>query len=102
MSEERRLGEIGDYDGLIAVICERMTSVGITHETLEAFGFAKGHVGKVLAPNHTKNLGPLSFGMFMRFLGIRLVAFEDKKTTEKMRPYWQKRKKAKPLLTAAS
>ena len=98
MIDERAFATITDYDGFIAAIVARMTAIGLTHEGLEALGFAKGHVGKILAPNRSKNVGPKTFGPLLQLLGIKLIAVEDEKMTEEMRPHWQKRKKAFPLL----
>ena len=98
MLDERAFATITDYDGFIAAIVARMTAIGITHEGLEALGFAKGHVGKILAPNRSKNVGPKTFGPLLQLLGIKLIAVEDEKMTEEMRPHWQKREKALPLL----
>ena len=98
MLDERAFATITDYDGFIAAIVARMTAIGITHEGLEALGFAKGHVGKILAPNRSKNVGPKTFGPLLQLLGIKLIAVEDEKMTAQMRPHWQKREKALPLL----
>jgi len=97
MLDERAFATITDYDGFIAAIVARMTAIGITHEGLEALGFAKGHVGKILAPNRSKNVGPKTFGPLLQLLGIKLIAVEDEKMTEEMRPHWQKREKAAPM-----
>jgi hypothetical protein len=98
MLDERAFATISDYDSFIAAIVARMTAIGITHEGLEALGFARGHIGKLLAPNRSKNVGPKTFGPLLQLLGIKLIAVEDEKMTEEMRPHWQKRKKALPLL----
>ena len=98
MLDQRAFAIIADYDGFIAAIVARMTAIGITHEGLEALGFAKGHVGKILAPNRSKNVGPKTFGPLLQLLGIKLIAVEDEKMTAQMRPHWQKREKSLPLL----
>ena len=98
MLDDRAFATITDYDGFIAAIVARMTAIGITHEGLEALGFAKGHVGKILAPNRSKNVGPKTFGPLLQLLGMKLLAVEDEKMTAQMRPHWQKREKALPLL----
>ncbi|HEY5129389.1 MAG TPA: hypothetical protein VIJ35_19240 [Bradyrhizobium sp.] len=76
-----------------------MTAISITHEGLEALGFAKGHIGKLLAPNRSKNVGPKTFGPLLQLLGIKLIAIEDKEGTKNMRPHWVKRRKAAPMLS---
>jgi hypothetical protein len=96
---ERAFATITDYDGFIAAIVARMTAIGITHEGLEALGFAKGHIGKLLAPNRSKNVGPKTFGPLLQLLGIKLIAVEDKEGTKAMRPHWLKRRKAAPMLS---
>jgi hypothetical protein len=98
MLDERAFATITDYDSFVAAIVARMTAIGITHEGLEALGFAKGHVGKILAPNRSKNVGPKTFGPLLQLLGFKLIAVEDEKMTAQMRPHWQKREKALPLL----
>jgi hypothetical protein len=102
MIDERRLGEICDYDGLIAAIRARMRELGVTNETIDAItGLQSGYVGKLLAPSRIKKLGVMSFGVMMQSLGLKLIVVEDAKTTEKMRPRWTQREKALPLLAIA-
>lgn len=93
---------VKDYDGMKALIRARMAEIDITHETLEAMGFAKGHVGKILAARQTKNLGPDSFNMFLEYLAIDLVAVVNEERAEKYRPYWAKREKPLPMLSMDS
>ena len=98
MIDERRLGEICDYDGLIAALRARMAELGVTNETIGAIaGLAGGYVGKLLAPSQIKNLGPLSLGLMLQSLGLKLIVVEDTETTAKMRPRWTQREKALPL-----
>ena len=102
MLDERRLGEICDYDGLIAAIRARMRELGVTNETIDSItGLQSGYVGKLLAPSRIKNLGSMSFGVMLQSLGMKLIAVEDKKTSEIMRSRWTQRKKAHPIFLHA-
>jgi hypothetical protein len=103
MPDERALATVTDYDEMIGALRARMAELGVTNETIGAIaGLAGGYVGKLLAPSRIKNLGPMSFGVMLQSLGMKLIAVEDIKTTEKMRPRWEKRKKALPLLANVS
>ena len=96
MIEERRLGEIVDYDGMIAVVKSRMIELGITNDTLELItGLPDRYVAKLLSKS--KNLGPMSFGVIVQGLGMKLAAIEDHAATQKMRSRWKHRKKAAPI-----
>jgi hypothetical protein len=99
MLDERALATVTDYDGMIGALRARMLELGVTNETIGAIaGFASGYVGKLLAPSRIKNLGPMSFGVMLQSLGLKLIVVEDAKTSAKMRPQWAQRKKAAPLV----
>lgn len=100
---ERRLGEVKDYDGMIAAIRARMTEIGVTNETMDALtGLQSGYVGKLLAPTRIKNLGPQSFGLMLQSLGLKLIVVVDDVTSAKMQERWNKREKAAPIRAMAS
>jgi hypothetical protein len=91
--------EVVDHDTLIEAVRARIREIGITYETLDAMGFARGHVGKIMAPRRTRNtrgIGRLTFGLLLQFTGMKLIAVEDPETTEKYRPHWKKRVQALP------
>ena len=99
MLDERALATVTDYDEMIGALRARMAELGVTNETIGAIaGLAGGYVGKILAPSRIKNLGPLSLGLMLQSLGLKLIVVEDTKTTAKMRPRWTQREKALPLL----
>jgi hypothetical protein len=96
---ERTLATVVNYDQMIAALRARMAELGVTNETIGAIaGLAGGYVGKLLAPSRIKNLGPLSLGLMLQSLGLKLIVVEDAKTSAKMRPRWTQREKAFPLL----
>jgi hypothetical protein len=102
MLDERALATVTDYDEMIGALRARMLELGVTNETIGAIaGFASGYVGKLLAPSRIKNLGPMSFGVMLQSLGLKLIVVEDAKTSAKMRPQWAQRKKAAPLVAMA-
>jgi hypothetical protein len=99
---ERALATVTDYDGMIAAIRGRMRELGVTNETIDAItGLPSGYVGKLVGEGRIKNLGPMSFGVMLQSLGLKLIVVEDPKTTAKMRPRWMQREKALPLLAMA-
>jgi hypothetical protein len=102
MLDERALATVTDYDGMITAIRARMRELGVTNETIDSItGLQSGYVGKLLAPSRIKNLGPMSFGVMLQSLGLKLIVVEDAKTSAKMRPQWAQRKKAAPLVAMA-
>jgi hypothetical protein len=102
MLDERALATVTDYDEMIGALRARMAELGVTNETIGAIaGLAGGYVGKLLAPSRIKNLGPMSFGVMLQSLGLKLIVVEDAKTSAKMRPQWAQRKKAAPLVAMA-
>jgi hypothetical protein len=99
---ERALATVTDYDEMIGALRARMAELGVTNETIGAIaGLAGGYVGKLLAPSRIKNLGPLSLGLMLQSLGLKLIVVEDAETSAKMRPQWAQRKKAAPLVAMA-
>jgi hypothetical protein len=89
MPDERALATVTDYDEMIGALRARMAELGVTNETIGAIaGLAGGYVGKLLAPSRIKNLGPMSFGVMLQSLGLKLIVVEDAKTSAKMRPQW--------------
>src|ERR1035437_2143164 len=96
MIDERRLGEFSNYDELLGVVKARMIEVGITNDTLELItGLPDRYVAKLLSKS--KNLGPMSFGVIVQGLGMKLAAFEGPAATQKMRTRRKHRKKAAPI-----
>ena len=103
MLDDRVLATVIDYDSMIAAIRARMREINITNATLEAItGLPDGYLAKVLGGGRIKNLGPMSFGLIVQGLALKLAVFEDHAATEKMRPRWAQRKKSLPLLPMAS
>jgi len=92
MSGERKLGEIIDYDGLIAVLRARLNELDISHATLERIsGLPSGYTGKVLGSLRRKALGPVSLGLMLQALAVKLVAVEDTEAANRMGERWEKR-----------
>jgi hypothetical protein len=99
MLDDRVLATVINYDGIIAVVRGRMRELGITNATLEHIaGLPDGYIAKLLGASRIRNLGPNSFDGIVQGLGMKLIAVEDAKATEKMRPRWTQRKKSLPLL----
>jgi hypothetical protein len=102
MLDERALATVTDYDEMIGALRARMAELGVTNETIGAIaGRAGDYVGKLLAPSRIKNLGPMSFGVMLQSLGLKLIVVEDAETSAKMRPRWAQRKKALPIFLHA-
>lgn len=79
------IATVNDYDGLIAALRDRAAAIGYTNDTLDAVtGLPAGYIGKLLGPGLVKKLGPLSFGVLMQALGLRVVLVEDPETMAKV------------------
>lgn len=84
----RSMGDL--VEGLRCAQIER----SISYETIEHIaGMAQGSVAKYLAPEPSKNLGPLSAFDIALGVGKALVLVDDIENIEAVRKYWKKRAK---------
>lgn len=75
---ERQIATVQDYDGLIDAVRLVMELRGVTCEELDAqSGLQPGYTGKLTGPGRIKNLGPLSMGLVLQTLGIKLHVVVD-------------------------
>jgi hypothetical protein len=66
------------YDDLKRFLREIAADLGMTNAMLdEISGVQSGYAGKLLAPNSTKNLGPMSFGAILGALGLKFQLVVD-------------------------
>lgn len=92
MSDARIIGSAVDYDGLIAVLRDRVTELNITHATLDNLtGLQSGYCGKILGQLGVRSLGPISLGPMLQALAVKMVIVEDVEAAQKMAPRWEKR-----------
>jgi hypothetical protein len=82
----RQLGVCHDYDGLHRILRDRADELNVSRTTLdEAAGFTPGHASKLLSPRPLKNLGPVSLGLMLQVMGLKLVVVEDAEALERIR-----------------
>lgn len=78
MTEDRRLAVVNDYAGFHAALRARVDELQVTFDTIdEVAGFPSRYTSKLLAPGHTKWIGPMSFDALLGVLGLRLIVVED-------------------------
>jgi hypothetical protein len=84
-------------DEFVQLIRDRRTELQITLETLNAVtGLADGLCSKLLAPNPTKRMGPISLKALLGALALGIVevkVIEDPAQAKRMAPRWTKRKR---------
>jgi hypothetical protein len=83
----RQLGTCHDYAGLQNLLRERAEALNISRSTLDSIGgFAAGHSSKLLAPGQLKRFGPITLGLMLQSLGVRLVLVEDAAALKRISP----------------
>ncbi len=98
MMRPAQIGEVVDYDSLIATMRARADQLQISHQSIDAIaGWADGLAGKYLVSAQLKRHRPdgmrtaarrlsmQSLGAMLSALGLRLIAVEDPDTTERYR-----------------
>jgi len=69
---------VASYEALLDVLRRRMAELDLTFDRLDdVAGLTLGHSSKILSPNPTKRLGPMSCWALLGALGLRLVVEED-------------------------
>lgn len=70
--------EVHDYEGLQLALRERAEELNVSRLTLdEATGLPSGYSGKLLCMPPVKSLGPISLGLMLQALGLKLFVAED-------------------------
>lgn len=92
MTEPRQLATVKEYDALIEAMRGRLVELNITHATLDRItGLPGGYAGKVLGDARVRSLGPVSFGLLLQALGLKLAVLEDVEAVERMAIRWEER-----------
>jgi hypothetical protein len=90
----RSLAVVSSYGELILCLRQRAEALGVSNMTLdEAAGLTSGHAGKLLSSRPHRALGPISLGLMLEALGLRLVVVEDEEALARMRPRLHPRKR---------
>jgi hypothetical protein len=72
------LAVIGEYHDLLVALRLRKEALGFSHEQIdERTGLNRGHFDKIFGPRRKCNLGPLSFGLCLAALGVKVVLVAD-------------------------
>jgi hypothetical protein len=68
------LAMLDDYSALVAALRSRKAALDLTFDEIEKrTGLTTGYASKLLSPTHIKTLGPLSMGLLLKTLGLRLA-----------------------------
>ena len=74
----RVLAEVADYSAFLRTVRDRVTSFGITHETLDAIsGLQSGYASKILADPPIRRMGPVVLFLVLQSLGLSIAITED-------------------------
>ena len=77
------LAECRNYNDLRLALRERYKELRITNEAIdEISGCQAGYSTKIIGPNPTKRLGPVSWNL-LETLGVKLLVVEDKAARER-------------------
>ena len=82
----RYLAEIHDYQAVHGALRARADELNISRETIDSVaGLQSGYCGKLLGPGMTRSFGPVSLGLLLRALGVKLLLVEDAEALEKVK-----------------
>lgn len=82
---ERRIAVVRDYDGLMAAVHQRVDELKLTCSLIdELASLPTGYAGKILGPARVKTLGPVSLGLILGVLGLKLHVVEDTEAVAKL------------------
>jgi hypothetical protein len=94
MSDGRILGEATEYDDIVEMYRQRVAEIGLTNEMIDHLsGLQSGYSGKLFGPAQTRSLGPASWGLLNRTLGLKVLIVIDDEATAIMQTRWEKRAK---------
>jgi hypothetical protein len=83
---------VRDYGSLVDALRAAKEYREISHETLEQIaGLCGGFVDKLLGVNQDKKIGPLTLGLLLAALGVRLRLEPDPEQAQRMAHRWDKR-----------
>ena len=81
----RSLGEFSDYDGMLAVIRQRVQELNINGERFDEYaGLPRGYLSKLTGINPVRRIGMTSMEPLFNALGIYCVMFEDPNATMRL------------------
>ena len=68
-----------DYSAFLQAIRDRVATLNITHETVDAIsGLQSGYTSKLLADPPIRRIGPLVLFVVLQSLGLRIGLLEDR------------------------
>lgn len=83
------IAECKSYDDLHLALRERYQEMRITNEAIDDIsGCQTGYSAKVLGPNPTKRLGPISWSL-LEVLGVKLLVVDDPETRTAMQSRYE-------------
>ena len=78
MADPRILAQVADYSSFIRAVRDRVTELGITHETLDAIsGLQSGYTSKLFADPPIRRMGPVVLFLVLQSLGLSIAITED-------------------------
>jgi hypothetical protein len=90
----RSLAIVADYQQLIDALRSRAEQLDVSNETIDAAaGWCSSYAAKLLARRPSRALGPLSMGLMLEALGLRLAVVEDPQALARALPRLHKRKR---------
>lgn len=73
---------VDGYEDLLAALRQRKEALDFSHEEIdERAGLTRGHFDKVFGPRRRLNLGPLTWGLYLAALGLKIALVVDNNPT---------------------
>jgi hypothetical protein len=82
----RVLGEFASYEGMLAVIRQRVQELAINGERFDEYaGLPRGYLSKLIGVRPTRRIAMISMGPVLDGLGLRGQFVEDPRGTQRLR-----------------
>jgi hypothetical protein len=77
---------VSNYDGLVEICRQRADELEISRCGIDSIsGLAAGQAGKILGRKQKKRMGPVSLGLMLETLGLKMLIIEDEAATARTR-----------------
>jgi hypothetical protein len=77
---------VSDYHGLVEVCRQRADELEISRCGIDSIsGLAAGQAGKILGRKQKMRMGPVSLGLMLETLGLKMLIIEDEAATARTR-----------------
>jgi len=73
------LALVDGYEDLLTALRKRKEALDFSNEEIDEYaGLTRGHFDKVFGPRRKLNLGPLTWGLYLTALGLKIALVVDR------------------------